>query len=133
MKALPEIILPNDRKYTSEHVWAKANGDVLVVGISDYAQDQLGEIVYVDLPAVGDYFVAKDEFGTVESIKSVNTLHMPVSGAVTAVNHDLDANPALINVDCYERAWLIRIKPDSVSDLDFLLSAEGYRAFLRAH
>jgi len=130
MKTLPEIILPDDRKYTDEHVWAKVAGAEIVAGISDFAQDQLGEIVYVDLPNVGDHFVAKDGFGTVESIKSVNTLHMPVSGVVTAINKDLDANPTLINADCYDLAWMIRIKPDSATALGSLLSAEEYRAFL---
>jgi glycine cleavage system H protein len=130
MKALSEIILLDDRKYTDEHVWAKAEGAEIVAGISDFAQDQLGEIVFVDLPSVGAHFAAGDGFGTVESIKSVNTLFMPVAGTVAAVNEVLDSTPTLINEGCYDRAWMIRIKPDSAADLNSLLSAEGYRAFL---
>ena len=130
MKALSEIRLPADRRYTNEHVWAKAEGAEIVAGISDYAQDQLGEVVFVDLPAAGSRFQAAEGFGTVESIKSVNTLYMPVSGEIAAVNADLDATPTLVNVGCYDRAWMIRIKPDSPSDLDALLTAEAYQAFL---
>jgi len=131
MKTLPEIILPYDRKYTDEHVWAKTDGIEIIVGISDFAQDQLGEIVYVDLPTAGDHFAAEDGFGTVESIKSVNTLYMPVSGTVTAVNQNLETNPTLINTDCYDQAWMIRIKPDSDTTLDSLLAAEEYLTILK--
>lgn len=130
MKPLSDIILPDDRKYTDEHVWAKADGAEIVAGISDFAQDQLGEVVFVDLPSVGDRFPAAEGFGTVESIKSVNTLFMPVAGEVTAVNGDLDAAPTLVNASSYDKAWMIRIKPDSAADLNGLLSADAYRAFL---
>lgn len=130
MKALSEIQLPDDRRYTDEHVWAKRDGEEILVGISDFAQDQLGEVVFVDLPSAGDRFGAGDGFGTVESIKSVNTLHMPVAGEVTAVNESLDATPTLVNVGCYDKAWMIRVKPDNAADVDALLSAEAYRAVL---
>lgn len=129
MKALSDIILPDDRTYTDEHVWAKVEGAEIVAGISDFAQDQLGEVVFVDLPSVGAHFNATDGFGTVESVKSVNTLFMPVSGTVTAVNDALDATPTLVNVGCYDKAWMIRFKPDS-DDRAGLLSAADYRAFL---
>jgi glycine cleavage system H protein len=130
MKALSEIHLPEDRRYTNEHVWAKAEGAEIVAGISDFAQDQLGEVVFVDLPSAGDRFQAAEGFGTVESIKSVNTLFMPVTGEITAVNPELDEVPTLVNVNCYDKAWMIRIKPDSPADLDALFTAEAYRAFL---
>ena len=130
MKALSEIILPNDRKYTDEHVWAKKEGDVIVAGISDFAQDQLGEVVFIELPPAGARYAAAAGFGTVESIKSVNTLFMPVSGEVTAVNSALEDAPAMVNDGCYDKAWMIKIKPDSAADIDALLSADAYRAFL---
>ena len=104
MKALSDIVLPADLRYTDEHVWIKMDGDEAVVGISDFAQDQLGEIVYVDLPSEGDGFSAGDAFGEVESIKSVNKLFMPVEGRVTAVNGELDGTPTLLNVGCYDQA-----------------------------
>lgn len=130
MKALSDIKLPGDRTYTDEHVWAKKDGAEIVAGISDFAQDQLGEVVFVDLPSAGSHFAAGDGFGTVESIKSVNTLFMPVAGEVTAVNEELDSTPTLVNVSCYDKAWMIRIKPDNAADADALLSADAYRAVL---
>ena len=130
MKALSDIVLPADLRYTDEHVWIKMDGDEAVVGISDFAQDQLGEIVYVDLPSEGDGFSAGDAFGEVESIKSVNKLFMPVEGRVTAVNGELDDTPTLLNVGCYDQAWLIRIKPANPADIDALLDAEAYKAVL---
>ena len=130
MKALSEIQLPDDRRYTEEHVWIKKDGGEYVVGISDFAQDQLGEVVFVELPSAGDHFGAGDGFGTVESIKSVNTLFMPVAGEVTAVNAELDGTPTLVNVSCYDKAWMIRVKPDEPADADALLTADAYRAVL---
>lgn len=130
MKPLSEINLPADRAYTDEHVWAKKDGAEAVVGISDFAQDQLGEVVFVDLPSAGSRFGAGEGFGTVESIKSVNTLYMPVAGEVVAVNEALDATPTLVNVSCYDNAWMIRINPDNAADLDGMLSADAYRAVL---
>lgn len=129
-KTVAELNLPADLKYTDEHIWARVDGDEIVVGVSDYAQDQLGEVVYVDLPSEGDSFNAGDEFGEVESIKSVNKLFMPVSGEVTAVNGELDATPTLLNASCYDKGWLIRIKPEKMDDADKLLSADAYRAAL---
>lgn len=130
MKPLSEINLPADRTYTDEHVWARIDGDAVVVGISDYAQDQLGEVVFVDLPGVGEHFDAGAGFGTVESMKSVSTLYMPVAGEVLAVNDALDGTPTLVNVGCYDKAWLIRVKPDNAADVEGLLSADAYRAVL---
>lgn len=130
MKALSEIQLPNDRRYTDEHVWVKQDGGDLVAGISDFAQDQLGEVVFVELPSAGNHFGAGDGFGTVESIKSVNTLFMPVAGEVTAVNAELEGTPTLVNSSCYDNAWMIRIKPDNTADVDGLLTADAYRAIL---
>ena len=130
MKALSDIILPADLRYTDEHIWIKMDGEEAVAGISDFAQDQLGEVVYVDLPSEGDSFSAGDAFGEVESIKSVNKLFMPVDGEVTAVNGELDGTPPLLNVGCYDKAWLIRIKPANPADIDRLLDADAYKAVL---
>lgn len=132
MKALSDIILPADLKYTDEHIWAKVDGAEIILGVSDFAQDQLGEIVFVDLPAVGDTFKAGAGFGTVESIKSVNTLYMPVNGAVVAVNTELDGVPTIVNADCYSKGWMIRIKADNQADLNALLSTDAYRKVLEA-
>ena len=125
-----ELNLPADLKYTDEHIWARREGDEIVIGVSDYAQDQLGEVVYVDLPSEGDSFGAGDEFGEVESIKSVNKLFMPVAGEVTAVNAELDGTPTLLNVSCYEKGWIIKAKPEDMASLDDLLSSDAYRAIL---
>ena len=130
MKALNELVLPAEIKYTDEHIWARAQGDEILVGISDFAQDQLGEVMFVELPGEGDKFAAAEPFGVVESYKSVNKLFMPVSGEVTAVNSVLEDTPTLLNVSPYENGWIIKIKADNAADLDGLLSADGYLAFL---
>ena len=129
-KTVAELNLPSDLRYTDEHIWVRADGDEMIIGVSDYAQDQLGEVVYVDLPSEGDIFSAGDEFGEVESIKSVNKLFMPVSGEVTAVNGDLDGTPTLLNASCYDKGWLIRVKPEDSASINGLLSADAYRASL---
>ena len=129
-KTVAELNLPADLKYTNEHIWVRVDGDEVVIGVSDYAQDQLGEVVYVDLPSEGDSFAAGDEFGEVESIKSVNKLFMPVAGEVTAVNGELDGTPTLLNASCYEKGWLIRVKPEDMGAADALLSADAYKATL---
>lgn len=132
MKELSEIILPEALVYTDEHIWVRRDGDAWCAGVSDFAQDQLGEVVYVDLPSEGDAFGAGDEFGTVESIKSVNPLFMPVAGTILAINEDLDSTPTLVNADCYTKAWMIRFEAESDDAVAALLSAEAYRALLSA-
>ncbi len=129
MKAVADLNLPANLMYTKEHIWAVAQGNEILVGVSDFAQDQLGEVVFVDLPQAGASFKAGDGFGTVESIKSVNTLFMPLDGEVTAVNADLEDNPTLVNASCYEKGWMIRITADQAG-LAGLLSADAYRAQL---
>ncbi|WP_294484795.1 glycine cleavage system protein GcvH [uncultured Mailhella sp.] len=129
-KTVAELSFPDDLKYTDEHIWVRKDGEEIVIGVSDYAQDQLGEVVYVDLPSEGDSFAAGDEFGEVESIKSVNKLFMPVAGEVSAVNGDLDGTPTLLNASCYDRGWLIRVKPEDMASVDGLLSADVYKATL---
>ncbi len=125
MKELDEIKLPDDVLYTKDHEWAKLDGDVVLVGISDYAQDQLGDIVFVEMPEEGDSFGAGEEFGTLESVKAVSELYIPVSGEIVAVNEDLDDAPEQINKDPYG-AWIIQIKPDDPEELEDLLDRDAY-------
>jgi len=121
---------PSDLKYDKEHEWIRVEGDVAVIGISDFAQDQLGEVVYVDLPAVGDTVNAGDTFGEVESVKSVSELFSPVTGEVVKVNDQLDGAPESINEDAYGAGWMIEVKVADPSELDALMSSEDYQAFI---
>ncbi len=130
MKTADQINLPTDMHYHKEHTWIKKDGDTCLVGISDFAQDQLGEVAFVDMPETGAHFNANDEFGTVESLKSVNALFMPVSGTVVEVNAALEDTPTLINASCYGDGWIIRIKADDATEADGLLDSESYRRIL---
>ncbi len=121
---------PSDLKYDKEHEWIRVEGDVAVIGISDFAQDQLGEVVYVDLPAVGDTVNAGDTFGEVESVKSVSELFSPVTGEVVKVNDELDGAPESINDDAYGAGWMIEVKIADPAELDALMSSEDYQAFI---
>lgn len=130
MKTLAELHFPEELRYTAEHVWVRQDGAELVAGITDFAQDQLGEISFIDLPAPGEHLDAGESFGTVESMKSVNTLFMPVAGQITAVNDTLEDSPTLTNISCYERGWLIRIRPNDAAELAQLPSAAAYTSEL---
>ena len=130
MKTLDKIVLPDDRRYTDEHIWIKKDGDSYLCGISDFAQDQLGEVVYIELPSAGDTFDAGVPYGEVESIKSVNKLFTPVKAEVIAANTALEDAPATLNEDCYTTAWIVRLKVENEADIDGLLTADAYRAFL---
>ena len=132
MKNISDLIIPQDRSYTNEHIWVKSDGDTYLAGISDFAQDQLGEVVYVDLPNNESTFAANDSFGELESVKSVNKLFMPFAGQITEVNVDLEDNPALINQDCYEKAWIIRFTAQDKNEFSKLFSADKYRDFLNS-
>jgi glycine cleavage system H protein len=123
-------VYPADLKYDKEHEWVRVEGDVAVVGISDFAQDQLGEVVYVDLPSVGDDAIAGDTFGEIESVKSVSELFAPVSGTITEVNDGLSSSPETINSDPYGAGWMIKIAMADASQLDDMLSAEDYESFV---
>lgn len=129
MKEIGELNLPEDVFYTKDHEWAKRDGEVVVVGISDYAQDQLGDIVFVELPEVGDSFAAGDEFGTLESVKAVSELYLPIGGEIFAVNEDLEDSPELINQDPYG-GWIVKIKADDPEELKGLLSKKSYLEML---
>jgi len=124
--------LPEDLKYTREHEWIALDGNVATVGITDHAQEQLGDVVYVELPGVGDHVEKSEPFGVVESTKAVSDIYAPVSGEVSEVNDDLPDNPELVNEDPYGDGWLVKIKVGDMTDLDDLLTAAEYRAFIEA-
>jgi glycine cleavage system H protein len=131
MKAISELKLPDDVRYTDDHEWAKKNGDVVRIGISDYAQDQLGDIVFVELPDVGSTFEKGEEFGTVESVKAVSELYMPIGGEVTAVNEALADQPELVNSDPYDGGWMMEVKAGDPAELDALKSKADYLEMLK--
>ena len=118
---------PIDRKYAKTHEWARDNGDgTVTVGISEHAQDSLGDIVFVELPEVGQEVVAGAEFGVVESVKAASDLYSPVSGEVTEVNDSLESAPETINEDPFEAGWIMKVKASDESELDSLLDADAY-------
>jgi glycine cleavage system H protein len=117
---------PSDRRYTSEHEWIKVEGEHYVVGITAFAQDQLGDIVYVELPKVGDHIESGKQFGVIESVKTASDLYAPVSGEVIEVNSDLVDQPQSVNDDPYAAGWMIKIRVDDATQVDQLLSAEQY-------
>jgi glycine cleavage system H protein len=121
---------PSNRVYSKEHEWVMVDGDVATIGISDFAQDQLGEVVYVDLPSEGDALTAGDSFGEIESVKSVSELFAPVTGEIVEVNAALDDSPETVNSDPHGDGWMIKIRVDDPSELDALLTAEDYDAFI---
>ena len=131
MKAINELNLPEDVRYTDDHEWAKKNGDVVRMGISDYAQDQLGDIVFVELPDVGSSFDKGEEFGTVESVKAVSELYMPIGGEVTAINEALADAPELVNSDPYDGGWMMEIKPSDPAELEAMKSKADYLEMLK--
>jgi glycine cleavage system H protein len=131
MKDISELNLSNDVKYFEDHEWAKLENDEAVIGISDFAQDQLGDIVFVELPQKGDTFEKGTEFGTVESVKAVSELYMPLSGEVVAVNETLEESPELVNTQPYTEGWMIRIKPSNVDEMEQLMDKEAYLAMLK--
>ena len=116
--------------YHKEHTWAKLEDGRITVGISDFAQDQLGDIIFIELPRVGDAFLQGKEFGTAESAKSVSALYMPVSGTIVAVNSTIEDSPELVNQDPYGEGWMIVIQPGDSSEMDGLMTNEQYRSQL---
>ena len=123
---------PQNVKYTNEHEWIRLEGDVAYVGITDYAQEQLGDIVFVDIPTEGETLEAGEVFGTIEVVKTISDLFLPVAGEVVEQNPALKENPELVNKDPYGEGWLIKMKPANAADLDNLLDAEGYKAVVNA-
>ena len=122
---------PDTLTYSKDHEWLRVSGDEGVIGISEFAQESLGDIVYVELPKVGDKFEAGDPFGSVESVKSVNELFIPVSGEVIEINETLADSPELVNSDSYKDGWMIKIRLLDVTDIDSLLSSVEYEDFLK--
>lgn len=118
---------PEDRKYTEEHEWVRLDGELATVGITRYAQDQLGDIVYVELPKVGARLDQAKTFGVVESVKTASDLYSPLSGEVTEVNQELVNRPELVNQAPYEAGWMIKVRPSDASQLDALMSAAEYK------
>ena len=121
---------PSELKYASTHEWVKIEGDLVVTGISDHAQDALGDLVYVEVPEVGSHLTAGAQAGVVESVKTASDIHAPVSGTVIEVNTSLEDDPDFINDDPYGKGWIYKIKPDNLSDVDNLLSNIDYEAGL---
>ena len=121
---------PNDVKYTKEHEWIRQEGDVAYVGITDYAQEQLGDIVFVDIQTVGETLAADEVFGTIEVVKTISDLFLPVAGEVLEQNEALEEQPELVNKDPYGEGWLIKIKPAADADFESLLDAEAYKALI---
>lgn len=122
--------LPQDLKYSKDHEWVRQDGDEVVIGITAFAQEQLGDVVYVELPEVDDDLKAGDPFGVVESTKAVSELFAPVSGKVVARNDELIDAPEKVNEDSYGAAWMIRVKPENPAEIEALLDAAAYQKFI---
>ena len=124
--------VPEDLHYSKDHEWVRVEGDVVVVGITDYAQNSLGDVVYVELPKAGEEFLVNESFGSVESVKAVSEVFTPVSGAVTQVNDALGDEPEKVNEDPYGEGWMIRVRMSSPGQVDSLLTAAEYEDFTKA-
>lgn len=122
---------PEDLNYTKDHEWVRVKENLATVGITDHAQNQLGDVVYVELPKVGDKFEASEPFGSVESVKAVSEVYMPLAGAVVEVNESLNDSPEQVNEDPYGEGWMIRIKIDNPSQVDALLTAIEYEDYIK--
>ena len=118
---------PDDLKYTKDHEWIKTDGDVATVGITDFAQNELGDIVYIEVNTVGETLEQEETFGTIEAVKTVSDLFMPVSGEVIEFNEELEGSPDVVNQDPYGNGWIVKIKLSDPSELDALLDVEKYK------
>ncbi|AGT33343.1 glycine cleavage system protein H [Geobacillus genomosp. 3] len=121
---------PKELRYSKEHEWVRVEGDKVRIGITDFAQSELGDIVFVELPEVGAELTANEPFGSVESVKTVSELYAPISGTVVEVNEELNDNPEYVNESPYEKAWMVVVEPKDVSEVDKLLTAEQYEAMV---
>ena len=122
--------VPAELKYTKEHEWIRVEGEEAVVGITDYAQSQLGDIVFVECETVGDALEAGETFGTIEAVKTVSDLYLPVAGEVLEFNEELEGEPELVNKDPYGKVWIVKIKISDETELDGLLNADAYKAII---
>ena len=124
------MTIPADLKYTKDHEWIRMEGDTAIIGITDFAQGELGDIVYVDIKSVGQTLNQHDVFGTVEAVKTVSDLFMPVSGEVLEVNAGLDSNPANVNSDPYGDGWMVKVKVTNATEVSGLLTSDAYKALI---
>jgi glycine cleavage system H protein len=122
--------IPQNLKYTKDHEWVRVEGDVAVIGITDFAQHELGDIVYVEIETIGETLSQEEVFGSVEAVKTVSDLFMPVSGEILELNEELEANPELVNTDPYEGGWMVKVRLTNAAELDTLLSADDYQALI---
>lgn len=125
--------IPENLRYSKDHEWVSVEGDVATIGITDYAQSSLGDVVYVDFPRVGDKFASHEAFGSVESVKAVSEIFTPIAGEVTEVNDGLNDTPESVNGDPYAAGWMVKLKMDNPGEADALLSGEEYEEFLSAN
>ena len=122
--------IPENLKYSKEHEWMEIKDDIVTIGITDYAQGELGDVVYVELPAVGDQFEMQDAFGTIEAVKAVSDLYCPISGEVTEINQSLEDAPEIVNKDPYGDGWMIKIRIEDSAQIDNLLDAKDYKELI---
>lgn len=125
--------IPENLRYSKDHEWVKVDGDVAAIGITDYAQNALGDVVYIDMPRVGDKLPTHEAFGSVESVKAVSEIFTPVAGEIVEVNDALNDNPEAVNSDPYGAAWMIKVKMDNPGEADAMLSAEEYEEYLSSN
>ncbi len=131
MKDINELKFPENVRYTRDHEWARLEGNIVIAGISDYAQDQLGDVVYVELPRIQDRFENGEVFGTVESVKAVSELFIPIAGEIVAINAALSDMPDVVNSDPYGAGWMIHIKPSDPAFMETLMTREAYLDMLK--
>ena len=124
--------IPDDLHYSKDHEWVRVDGNIAIVGITDYAQDSLGDVVYVELPKAGDKFAANESFGSVESVKAVSEVFSPVSGSIAGINDSLNDEPEKVNADPYGDGWMIRVEMSNAGEVDSLLTAAEYEDFTKA-
>lgn len=130
-KTIEDLVIPDDVRYTDDHEWARQEGENVKAGITDYAQDQLGDIVFVELPEVGSRYSAGEEFGTLESVKAVSELYMPIGGEIVAINEDLVDAPERVNSEPYGDGWMLVIKPDDEAEFKALKDRSAYLGLLK--
>ena len=131
MKEINELNFPDDVRYTKDHEWARTDGDMICIGITDYAQDQLGDIVFVEMPEVGAAFKKGEEFGTLESVKAVADIFIPVGGEIAEVNTALEESPGLVNTSPYTDGWIAQVKPEDPSEMERLMDKNAYLEMLK--
>jgi glycine cleavage system H protein len=122
--------VPSNLKFTKDHEWIRVEGDIAIIGITDFAQHELGDIVYVEIETVGESLGKEEVFGSVEAVKTVSDLFMPISGEILELNENLEGNPELVNTDPYNEGWMVKVKITDASELDSLLDSEGYKELI---